>query len=107
MQPTPTDRGVLYPNEYAWFVFMSAMDVMMTWIVLWRGGREMNQWADAVIHRWGLTGLVIFKFALVVLIIVICEAIGRRRRSAGKKLATVAIGITCLPVALAFVLLHL
>jgi hypothetical protein len=105
--PPRRTAGVLYPTQYVWFVFFSAMDVMMTWIVLWRGGREVNHWANVILQRWDLTGLVIFRFALVILIILICETIGRRHRTAGKNLATAAIAITCLPVALAFVLLHL
>jgi hypothetical protein len=105
--PPRRSIGVLYPTQYVWFVFFSAMDVMMTWIVLWHGGREVNHWANTILQRWGLTGLVIFKFALVIVIILICEAVGHRHRAAGKKLATAAIAITCLPVALSFVLLHL
>lgn len=38
-----------FQNEYVWFVFFSAMDVMLTWVILWRGGREVNPIADRVI----------------------------------------------------------
>src|SRR4051812_22441614 len=37
-------RGVLYPDHYAWFVLFSALDVMLTWLVLSWGWREVGPW---------------------------------------------------------------
>jgi len=96
---------VLYPNHYTWLVFVSALDVMLTWVVLWSGGREANVLAHHVINTFGLPGLVAFKFALVLLVIVICETIGRRSDRAGRRFAMFAIAFTCLPVVMSFVLL--
>lgn len=95
-----------YPNLYVWLVFISAMDIIMTWVVLWHGGYEANLLALAVLMRFGLTGMVLFKLSLVMLFVVICEAVGRRSVSAGRKLATAGVAISSLPVALAFLLLH-
>ncbi len=92
---------VRYPTHYTWLVFVSALDIMFTWIVLHFGGREVNGLALAVLEQYGLTGIVLFKFALVTLLIVLCECIGRRHDSAGRRLATFAIIITLLPVTLA------
>ena len=104
--PQAVSQGMLYPTQYTWFIFVSAMDIMMTWIVLYSGGREVNRVAEVILHRFDLAGLVIFKFAMVILIILICEAVGRRRPAAGRKLATAAIAVTCFPVILSFFLLH-
>src|SRR4051812_31621452 len=106
MSQVPGNPQVLYPNEYAWLIFVSALDVMLTWVILYTGGYETNVLADAVVGRFGLPGLVGFKFALVLLVIVICEAVGRRRPVTGRRLAVAAIAITCLPVVISFMLLH-
>ena len=96
---------MLYQNEYAWFVLVSALDVMLTWVILVLGGREVNAVANSVLSRWGLRGLVAFKFALVVFVILICEAVGRRRPETGRKLARAAVAITCFPLVWAGLLL--
>jgi hypothetical protein len=97
-------REMLYPNEYVWLVFVSALDIMFTWVVLHHGGYEANALAARALENFGLPGLVLYKFAFVVLVIVICEVVGRRKVGTGRKLALVAIGITCVPVAIAVVL---
>ena len=51
--PSKPRSYVLYPQAYIWFVFLSAMDVCMTVMVLHWGGSEVNVLADAVIQRWG------------------------------------------------------
>ena len=97
---------VLYENHYTWFVLVSALDVMFTWIVLHAGGREANALAAAVLRRYGLEGMVLFKFALVFFVIVLCEIIGRRNRDAGRRLATGAVAVTCVPLVIAVMLLR-
>ena len=73
-------KDVLYPNHYTWLVFVSAMDIMMTCTVIVFGGHEVNVIANFFLRRWGLPGMVMFKFALVVVVIGLCELIGRRNR---------------------------
>ena len=88
-----------YPNEYVWLVFISAMDLIMTWIILKRyGGYEANQVADFVITRFGSTGLVLFKFTIVMFVIIVCEIVGRQNESRGRWLARVGVGISALPL---------
>jgi hypothetical protein len=99
--PDTRARALRYQNHYAWFVFVSAMDIMLTWVILFFGGREANHVADFIIARFGLPGLVLFKFAIVVFVVMLCEVVGRRRPGAGKTLAEWAIAITCIPVAAA------
>ena len=99
---------VLYQNHYVWFVFVSALDIMLTWVVLFHEGYEANLIADHIIRRYGLAGLVLYKFALVTFVVCLCEFIGRRSHGAGQRLARWAIAITCIPVimALAQLLIH-
>ena len=96
---------MLYPQRYIWLVFVSALDVMLTWIVLHRGGREVNALADAIIKRFDIIGLVLFKFVIVAGVILICEVAGRRKPEAGRRLAEWGIAITSIPVIWSFVLL--
>jgi hypothetical protein len=99
------DRAVLYPNHYTWFVLVSALDVMLTWIVLYFGGREANVIALAMLRRFGLPGLIVLKFGMVSFVVVLCEFIGRRNHRAGLRLIGISTAITCAPVLLAFFML--
>jgi hypothetical protein len=100
-------QHVVFPKGYVWFVFISAMDVMLTWVVLHLGGREVNALADRIIWRFGLPGLVVYKFALVILVVAICEVVGRRKHETARQLLSVGIMLTCMPVVLALALLAL
>ncbi len=109
MPPTDSDRPgpsgrsafirpVLYPNVYVWYVLLSALDIMLTATIMAAGGYELNTLADRVVLRWGLLGLIVFKFSLVVLVVSICEFVGRRRPGAGRKLAEWSVAVTAIPV---------
>lgn len=98
----PLLRAARYPQRYVWFVFVSALDLMMTWVVLHFGGQEVNALADYILDRWALPGMVVYKFTLVVFVILICEVVGHYRPRQGKRLATFAVLITLVPVIIAF-----
>jgi hypothetical protein len=87
-----------YEGAYVWFVFISSLDLMLTWVFLHMRGRELNPIADLVIRSAGLHGLIVFKFSLVVLVILMCETIGKRRENVGRFIARFAVGITAVPV---------
>jgi len=91
-----------YPNEYVWFVFVSALDVCMTTVILYFGGREANPLANSVLASWGLGGMIVFKFLLVLLVIGCCEMLARRRWRVGRGVARLAVVITAIPIVLAF-----
>lgn len=98
-------RPVRYPNSYVWFVFFSALDVMLTWAILAYGGTEGNPIAEFVITRWGLPGAIAFKFSLMIFVIIICETVGRVNDRSGGRLAVLAVIISVLPVVFSFGLL--
>ncbi len=87
-----------FPDQYAWLVFVSAMDLMLTWLILQLGGREVNPVADWILAAAGHGGLVVFKFAVVVFVILVCEFIARRQWRTARELAWVAVIISALPV---------
>ncbi len=99
--------AVLYPNCYVWYVFFAALDVMLTWVILHLGGHEINIVADRVIARWDLPGLAVFKFGLVAVVVCICEVVGRRRAGLGRTLATWAVALAAVPVAVGLIQLIL
>jgi len=93
--------GVRYPNAYVWYVFLAALDIMLTWTVLHYGGWEVNTLADWVIEHWDLPGLALYKFTLVMIVIGVCEIVGRRNDPLGRRLSEWAVAITAIPVVLA------
>ena len=95
--------SMLYQKAYKWFVYISALDVVLTWFILLLGGQEVNVVADAVIAHAGLGGILIYKFGLVVLVVLACEVIGRRRPSLGRGLAHWSIAVTAIPVLLSVI----
>jgi hypothetical protein len=94
---------MLYPNVYVWYVFLASLDIMMTWIVLHLDGFELNPLADWVIQRGGLPATAAYKFALVLVVVLVCEVVGRHSNDMGRRLAEWAVAVTAIPVALAFV----
>jgi hypothetical protein len=92
---------VLYPDRYAWYVFVSALDVILTTVLLHFGAEEVNLVANWVLGRYNIAGLVVFKFVLVSLVLSICEYVGHRRPKLGQWLIEWAVGLTCIPVLLA------
>ncbi len=94
-----TTRPMLFPNAYTWLLLLSAMDIMLTWVILSHPhGQEVNALANMVIQRFGLEGAIIYKFGLVLFFIVLCEFIGRLRLSSGRGLSRVGIAIAAFPV---------
>ncbi|MDG2134335.1 MAG: DUF5658 family protein [Phycisphaerales bacterium] len=68
-----------FPELYVWLLFVSSLDIMLTWVILRDGGSEVNPVARLVIDTWGLNGAILFKFGLILFVIVACEVIARTR----------------------------
>ena len=99
-------RHVRYPNHYAWLILVATLDLLLTFIILVFGGREANGLAAGVIARFGLFGLVVFKLAMTLAVILIAEEVGRRDERKGRKFAEYAIVITAFPVIFALTLIY-
>ena len=87
-----------WPKHYGLLVLVSCLDILCTWVILAIGGSEANQLANAVLGTYGFNGMVVYKFALITLVVVLCEEVTRRRPETGIKLAVGAVGISLLPV---------
>jgi len=91
-------RPLLFETAYMWLVLVSALDIIFTWVILHLGGYEANALAARIIDRYGLVGVVIFKFSMMAFVILLCEFIGRRRLASGRLLAYSAALLSTFPV---------
>ncbi len=91
-------RPTLYPALYTWYVLVSALDILFTWRILRADGVEVNVLANWVIDQHDIRGLAVFKFLTVVVVILICEVVGRRQYETGAKLARWAVVLSAFPV---------
>ncbi len=72
-------------RETCWFILVNALDVFLTFILLnLEGFRESNLIADYVLQRWGISGMVYFKFGLVAFITVVAQVVARKKLSLGR-----------------------
>lgn len=99
------NRRMRYPIAYVGLLIFSALDVILTWIILGLAGREVNPIAEWVIDEWGLNGMIIYKFALITVFILMCEAVGSLRDTTGRTLARVSVLIASVPVIWSLILL--
>jgi len=95
--------AVLFPNHYAWYLIVATMDVMLTHKILgefWHlGGREVNPIAQYFIEKLGYWATVALKYSTVVVVIAVCESVGRKYPHTGRGLAIAAVVLSALPVA--------
>ena len=81
-----------------WLIFVSALDVILTRVILFFGGTEVNPVADFILANWGRLGMSIFKFIIVGFVITACEFIARRNIKTSRRLAYASIIISMVPV---------
>lgn len=91
-------REVFFPDHYCWYLLVCVLDLVLTNTVLNHfGGVEVNGLASGVIEAAGFWGLIGFKMATVILVILICEHIGRVRPHTARRVAEWAIAISAIP----------
>lgn len=96
-----------YAKAYALLVLFSAIDILLTRKVLMDfGGTEANPLAAYVIEQGGFFAASIFKYALVVLAIILCEVIGRMKDHVGRRLSWTMVMIGIIPIVWTMFLLY-
>ncbi len=98
-------QPVLFKTAYSWLVIVSTLDIVFTWLILHRGGYEANALAAGIIERYGLVGMVVFKFSMMAFVISLSEFIGRRKLASARLLAYSAALLSTFPVVVGLVLL--
>jgi hypothetical protein len=66
-------------DEYAGFVLLNLFDLCLTAAIFQRGGREVNPVGYYVMLHYGLGGYTLFKFALVMTVVVTIETLNKIR----------------------------
>ncbi len=87
-------RHLLFETEISWFVLVGALDVFLTYILLRASNEgfsrsiviEGNPIARWVLSRWGMNGMVLFKFAMIAVVVTIAEVVGRSRPNTARGL---------------------
>jgi hypothetical protein len=98
-------RSVLFPDSYVWLIFVSALDLMFTCLIIQLGGYEANVLADHVMDKFGLPGIAVFKFGLVTVVILIAEYVGRQKHNLGRQLASYSVAFPLTGVVVGAILL--
>jgi len=93
--------GLFFPRRYAAFALVGVLDLLGTAWVLSRHGAEGNPIARLILDHTGFGGLILFKLALILLVIACCQKVTRLSRRIGRRLADAAVMISAVPVAVA------
>ncbi len=98
-------QNTLYPGPEMILLFLASLDVMLTHTILHLGGVEANPLAARVFDQAGTFGMSLYKFALIGFFVLVVEFIGTREFASGRRLATVGIAISMLPIVVALMIL--
>ncbi|MCP4758134.1 MAG: hypothetical protein GY894_11390 [Planctomycetes bacterium] len=104
-QEPPSRPAVLFPSLYLWLVFFGSLDIMLTRLILFFSGVELNPIAQMILESWGVPGISVFKFSVIAFVIIVCEIVGRAQIKTAKGLALFAVIVTAFPVIWSSVLL--
>ncbi len=91
-------HGLRFPSLYAAIIAAGSLDVWLTGILLAFGGQEANPLADAVLQAFGFTGMVIFKYLVVGLVILACEFVADHDERKARNLTIALIAIHAAPL---------
>ena len=93
-------------HETAWFIMVNALDVFMTYLLLRTGEfRESNGVANWFLMRYGIQGMVYFKFVLVGVVAVIAQIVARKKLRTGRWLLNVGTMLVGAVVIYSFILM--
>lgn len=92
---------LLLPRECTWLLFVSTLDLFVTYLLLRQGGGfyEANPVARWWLVRWNVAGMTAFKFSVVSVAIVASEVVERRRAGLGRGVLWLGIIAACLVIA--------
>lgn len=86
--PSIWSRQLPLETETCFFILASALDVVMTYLLLNDGPefQESNQIAAYVLAKFGFKGMVYFKFVLVAVVTTIAQIVVRSRPKLARRL---------------------
>ena len=71
-------RDVLLAQEYLAFTLLNLFDLFLTGYIFKHGGLEANGLAEMIYTRYHPIGFAIYKFLLVLVLVLACEGISLR-----------------------------
>jgi hypothetical protein len=81
------NRQLPLETETCFFVLVNALDVFMTFILLYVGNfSESNTLANYFLSRWGVRGMVYYKFVLVGVIVTVTQIIAKNRPGIARRI---------------------
>lgn len=74
-------------SETCFFIFANCLDALMTKFLLnFPQFRESNGVANYVLQKWGMPGMICYKFVIVAGVVVIAQIIAQRNIKVAKRL---------------------
>lgn len=80
------NKPLILAQEYLAFVLLNVFDLFLTGWIFRNHMMEGNRLANFVISHFGLIGVVCFKFAVVIFVIIVCEIIAQDNIKTAKHL---------------------
>lgn len=79
-KPGLLNRHLPLETETCFFILANALDAIMTRVLLnFEQFRESNAIADYVLDRFGMSGMIAFKFIIVTMVVLIAQLIAPRK----------------------------
>jgi len=75
-----------FPTEYGLFIAANLLDVLLTMLFIRYGAGEGNPAAKWIVLQFGKIGFVAFKLVLMFVVIILAEAVARKRRNLARLL---------------------
>ena len=92
----PEEKGIFFTRklpletETCVFILINAFDVFMTYILLgMENFRESNGIAQYILEKFQFTGMVYFKFSVVLVVVLIAQIIATRRIQTAQRLLNI------------------
>lgn len=91
-------RSIAYGRLYGWYILLATLDLVTTMVILSLGGREANPVANSVLQAAGPGGLLVLKYASVMLVVTICEFVHQHRPPLARLVVLIAVALSAFPV---------
>ena len=82
-------RDVVLAQEYLGFLLLNLFDLFLTGYIFRHHGQEANGAAVWVLDRFGLRGFAIYKFLLVLVVVMACEGVSLQSVRKSRVIVTV------------------
>lgn len=86
------------------FIAVNTLDIVMTLALLAQGFAEGNPIANLVIERWGLEGMIAFKFSSVLVVCLISQIIATTRPDTARQVLKLCTAVVLMVVVYSMVL---